>query len=93
MAEVSIRLDLDSLGRELADWDYEDLMELLKVVDETKSEWDFIVKIKEWADAEHRKMIAEELETKAEREDRCQRSAEYPDLHHHVDPHKGCILR
>ncbi len=93
MAEVSIRLDLDSLGRELADWSYEDLMELLKVIDETKSEWDFIAKIKEWVDIEHRKMIREEMETKAEREEKCQRSAEYPDIHVHVSPHRGCILR
>ncbi len=93
MPRVTLELSLDALARELADWDYDDLMELLKTIDEAKSEWDLIAKIKEWVDIEHRKMVKEELEIKAEREDRCQRSAEYPDLHHHVSPHRGCVLR
>lgn len=90
---VSIELSMGELAKELADWDYDDLMELLKEIDETKSEWDFVVRIKAWADAEHKKMAQEELEDKALREDRCQKSAEYPDLSYHVSPHKGCILR
>lgn len=90
---VSIELSTDQLAEELSRWSYDDLMELLKTVDEKKSEWDFVVKIKEWADVEHKKMAAEELEDKALREERCQTSAEYPDLHFHVDPHRNCILR
>ena len=90
---VSIELSLDELAEELSQWSYDDLMELLKTVDEKKSEWDFIVQIKKWADAEHRKMALEELEDKALREERCQRSAEYPDLSFHTDPHMGCVLR
>lgn len=93
MTRVSIELSLDQLAEELSSWSYEDLLELLKTVDEKKSEWDFISHIKKWVDVEHRKMVLEELETKAEREERCQRSAEYPDLHYHVDPHRGCVLR
>jgi hypothetical protein len=90
---VNIELSTDQLAEELSRWSYEDLMELLKTVDEKKSEWDFVVKIKAWADGEHKKMAAEELEDKALREEKCQRSAEYPDLHFHVDPHRGCVLR
>ena len=93
MSRVNIELSIDQLAEELSRWSYKDLMELLKTVDEKKSEWDFIVKIKEWADVEHRKMAAEELEDKALREEKCQVSAQYPDLRFHVDPHRGCVLR
>lgn len=93
MTHVSIELSLDQLADELSSWSYEDLLELLKTVDERKSEWDFISHIKSWVDVEHRKMVQEETEDKAEREDRCTRSKVYPDIWVHVSPHKGCILR
>ncbi len=93
MAIVSIELDDDTLANALADLTNDEILEILKKVDTRKSEWDFITTLYPWMAGEHRKMVAEELEDKANREERCQRSAEYPDIHHHVDPHRGCILR
>lgn len=93
MASIELEFDLDSLAREVARWSYEDLLEFIKVIDETKGEWDFIAKLKPWVDAQHRAMIQEETEAKAECEEKCQRSAEYPDIWVHVSPHRGCVLR
>jgi len=93
MPKITLEYDLDSLARELADWSYEDLMELITVIDETKGEWDFIAKLKPWVDEQHRKMVQEETEGLAERTEKCQRSAEYPDIWVHVSPHRGCVLR
>jgi hypothetical protein len=90
---VEIELDANNLAEQVSRWSNEDVLEFIKKVDQHKGEWDLISLLKPWVDGEHRKMAEEELEDKAKREDKCQRSAEYPDLQHHVSPHKGCILR
>lgn len=90
---IEIELNADNLAEQISGWSNEDVLEFIKKIDKHKAEWDFISLLKPWVDAEHKKMALEELEDKANREDRCQRSAEYPDLHYHVNPHKGCILR
>jgi hypothetical protein len=93
MPKVTMEFDLDTLARELADWSYEDLMELIKVIDETKSEWEFISLLKPWVDGEYRKMVQEETRDKADREGRCQRDPQNLGIWVHVDPHVGCVLR
>lgn len=87
---VQIELSREELARQVADWSNEEVLEFLKDVDTHKAEWDFISTLKPWVDGEHRKMVREELEDKARREDTCQ-SAE--GLMVHVSPHKGCIIR
>lgn len=93
MSRANIEIDLDTLAESIAEWDNEDVLKLIKRVDELKSEWDFVEILRPWVEGEHRKMVKEELEDKAHREQRCQKSAEYPDLSFHTSPHKGCILR
>jgi hypothetical protein len=90
---VEVQLDADNLAEQIAGWSNEDVLEFIKKIDTHKSEWDFISVLKPWVDAEHYKMVQEETADKAKREDKCQRSAEYPDIWVHVSPHKGCILR
>ncbi len=90
---IEIELSLGQISDQLSRWSYDDLLELIKEIDEKKGEWDFVAQLKPWVDGQHRQMIQEETEEKAEREEKCQRSAEYPDIWVHVSPHRGCILR
>lgn len=90
---VEIQLDADNLAEQIAGWTNQDVLDFIKKIDKHKGEWDLIALLKPWVDAEHRTMVREELEAKAEREDKCQRSSEYSDIWIHVSPHKGCVLR
>lgn len=93
MPEIRLTLNTDELAAQLATWPVEEVIELIKATDEHMGDWALIAEIKPWADKQHREMIQEETEDRAERAGMCTRSEEYPEIHAHVDPHRGCVLR
>lgn len=90
---IEVELNAEKLAEQMARWNNDDVLDFIKLVDQHKSEWDFISTLKPWVDGEYRKMVQEETEDKAQREGRCQRDPQNLGIWVHVSPHKGCILR
>lgn len=91
--DLDISIPYASLVETLAGLGTEELLELIKDVEDHFCEWELIVQLKAWVDRRHRFLAKEEAEELSRREDRCVRSAEYDDIWIHTDPHKKCMLR
>jgi hypothetical protein len=91
--DLDISIPYSSLVETLAGLGTEELLELIKDVEDHFCEWELIVQLKAWVDRRHKVLAKEEAEEQSQREDRCIRSAEYEDIWVHTSPHKGCVLR
>jgi hypothetical protein len=91
--DVEISVPYPALVETLAGLDTDQLLELIKDVEDHFCEWELIVQLKAWVDRRHKVLAQEEAEEQSRREDRCIRSAEYEDIWVHTSPHKGCVLR
>lgn len=91
--DLDISIPYSSLVETLAGLDTDQLLELIKDVEDHFCEWELIVQLKTWVDRRHKVLAKEEAEEQSEREGRCIRSAAYEDIWVHTSPHKGCVLR
>lgn len=91
--DLDISIPYASVVETLAGLNTEELLGLIKDVEDRFCEWELIVQLKEWVDRRHKVLAQEKAEEQSQREDRCIRSSAYEDIWVHTSPHKDCVLR
>jgi hypothetical protein len=83
--------DYEDLADDLSSWRPHQILRLVKGIDERMGEWDLVLELKAWADAEAAKHTQEVAE------DAARRGLCHPlplsEKTVHQTPHKGCVLR
>lgn len=84
-------VDLEDVAADLSRWRPEQVIELIKKIDEHMAAWDLVMGLKPWID-EQAKVYAQEEALERREQGKCYVDPE-TEQQVHQSPHKGCILR